>query len=255
MANVKCQSLFLDFKFLVVALSFELCVLSFHSPAAQATNLSSDNYQIQMGNLNMGAGLPSSDDYKLGITGGQTAPGLYTSDGYYVKAGFWYILSKIPFAFTISDLTIDFGTLTAGSPTTSQNKLSVSAGGAGGYQVTAIENDVLKTAGGTASIPDTACNGGDDTCDETTAAPWTDNTKYGFGYNMSGNDVPATFANSTYYRLFPSDTADEDPAIVMERSFVGRDRVATVTYKVNISGSQASGDYQNYIIFIATPKY
>lgn len=223
--------------------------------SAHAANLSSDSYQIQMGNLNMGAGLPSSDSYNLGVTGGQTAPGLYESNGYKVMAGFWYIKTIIPFAFTISDLSIDFGTLTAGSPTTSQNMLSVSAGGAGGYQVTARENDTLKTSGGTASIPDTTCDGGADTCTETTAKPWTDDTKYGFGYNMTGNDVPATFVDSTYYRPFPSLAGNEDPAIVMESSAVGRDRVGTVTYKVNISGSQAAGDYANYIIFVATPKY
>lgn len=255
MSNVKCQSLFLDFKFLVVVLSFELCVLSLHSPAVQATNVSSDNYEILMGNMNMGAGLPSSDTYQLGLTGGQTAPGLYTSTGYLVKAGFWYIKSRIPFAFTISDLTIEFGTLTVGTPVTAQNKLSVSAGGAGGYQVTATENDALKTGGGTSSIPDTTCNGGAQTCNETTAAPWTDNSQYGFGYNMSGNDVPATFIDSTYYRPFPSDAAAESAATVMSSSSVGKDRVATVTYKVNISGSQGAGNYQNYIVFIATPKY
>lgn len=221
----------------------------------QAETVSSDNYEVQMGNLNMGAGLPSSDSYKLGITGGQTAPGLYSSAGYKVRAGFWYIKSIIPFAFTISDLTIDFGTLTAQTPSTLTNMLSVSAGGAGGYQVTAIENDLLTSSGGTATIADTSCDGGGDTCDETTAKPWTGSSKYGFGYNMSGNDVPATFIDSTYYRPFPSQTAEEQASTVMSRAQVGRDRTATVTYKINISGSQAAGDYQNYIMFIAVPTY
>lgn len=230
----------------------QLSILHF---AVQAANLSSDSYRIQMGNLNMGAGLPTSSSYKLGVTGGQTAPGLYTSTGYLVRAGFWYIKTIIPFAFTISDLSIDFGTLTAGSPSTAQNMLSVSAGGAGGYQVTAIENDTLQTSGGTAEIPDTTCDGGANTCTETDAKPWTDDTKYGFGYNMTGNDIPSDFIDSTYYRPFPSQEEAEDPAIVMSSSQVGKDRVATVTYKVNISGSQAAGDYENYIIFVATPKY
>jgi len=249
--QAKRSGQFTIFSLFVLILLSAFCIL--HSPQAKATNLSSDSYKIQMGNLNMGAGLPSSDSYKLGVTGGQTAPGLYTSTGYKVMAGFWYIKTIIPFAFTISDLTIDFGTLTAGTPSTATNKLSVSAGGAGGYQVTAIENDALKTLGSTARIPDTACNGGAETCDEENAAPWTDNSKYGFGYNMTGNDIPSTFVDSTYFRPFPSDADNESAAIVME--YVGKNRVATVTYKVNISGSQEAGNYQNYIIFVATPKY
>ncbi|MFZ5366535.1 MAG: hypothetical protein ACOZBZ_04640 [Patescibacteria group bacterium] len=208
-----------------------------------------------MGNVNMGAGLPTSSSYKLGVTGGQTAPGLYTSTGYKVRSGFWYLKSIIPFRFTISDLSIDFGTLTPGTPSTQTNTLTVSAGGAGGYQVTARESDTLKTLAGTATISDTTCNGGAQTCDETTAQPWTDNTKYGFGYNMQGQDIPATFVNSTYFRPFPSLAASEDPSIVMSSSQVGKNRVGTVTYKVNISGSQAAGDYENYIIFVATPTY
>ncbi len=237
--NLLCFSMFL------------IIVLCFSVVPARAENLSSDSYQIQMGNLNMGAGLPTSDTYKLGVTGGQTAPGLYSSTGYIVRAGFWYLKSIIPFSFTISDLSIDFGTLTPGTPSTQINKLSVSAGGAGGYQVTASESAVLTSLGGTATIPNTTCNGNGQTCDETTATPWTNNTKYGFGYNMSGNDVPTTFVDSTYFRPF----AQAFGATVMSNTKVGRSRVATVTYKVNISGSQAAGDYENYIIFIATPTY
>ena len=218
---------------------------------ARAENVSSDNYQIQMGNVNMGAGLPSSSTYKLGVTGGQNAPGLYTSTGYKTRLGFWYIKTIIPFRFTISDLSIDFGTLVVGTPSNLTNTLTVSAGGGGGYQVSASESAALTTAAGSASIPDTACNGISDTCTTTLAKPWTDNTKYGFGYNMSGNDITADFINSTYFRPFPIGYG----AVVMSSSQVGRNRTATVTYKINVSGSQAAGDYENYIIFIATPTY
>ena len=230
---------------------FSVIILCVSVVAANAETLNSDSYQIQMGNLNMGAGLPSSDSYKLGVTGGQTAPGLYSSTGYIVRAGFWYLKSIIPFSFTISDLTIDFGTLTPGTPKTLTNMLSVSAGGAGGYQVTASESALLTSPAGTATIPNTTCNGNGQTCNATTAQPWTNNSKYGFGYNMSGNDVPTTFVDSTYFRPF----AQAFGATVMSNPKVGRNRVGTVTYKVNISGSQAAGDYENYIIFVATPSF
>lgn len=227
--------------------------LILNSRPARAETVSSDSYKIQMGHLNMSAGIPSSATYKMGLTGGQTSPGLYSSTGYHAHMGFWYVKNQIPFAFTISDLSIDFGTLTVQTPSTLSNTLIVSSGGAGGYQVTARESDLLKTLAGTANIPDTTC--GSSACNETTAAPWTSNAYYGFGYNMSGNDIPTTFVNSTYYRPFPSNAASESPAIVMSSNLIGKNRTATVTYKINISGSQAAGDYENYLVFVATPTY
>lgn len=222
---------------------------------ANAANMSSDNYELQMGNFNMASGNKSSAGYKLLDTLGQTAPGKYESTGYIVKAGFAYIKSIIPFSFTISDLTIDFGSLTAQTPSTQTNTLTVSAGGAGGYQVTAFENHPLQVIGGAAQIPDTTCNGNGNTCDETTAKIWDDNTKYGFGFNMSGDDVPSDFVDSTYYRQFADDSAGETAQIVMSSNNVGSNRQATVTYKVNISGVQAAGNYENVITFICTPGY
>jgi hypothetical protein len=225
------------------------------SPVLAQSSIKSTNYEITWPNLNMGSGKPDPSNFKLGVTTGQTSPGLYSSTGYKVRSGFQYIHSIIPFSFSISDLSIALGTLTPETPVTQTNTLTVSAGGAGGYQVTARENEPLSATGGSTTIPDTSCNGGADTCDETTAKPWTDNSKYGFGYNMSGNDVPSTFVNSTYYRPFPSLAASENAAVVMSSSVVGESRQATVTYKVNISNVQAAGSYENIIIFVATPSF
>jgi len=36
---------------------------------------------------------------------------------------------------------------------------------------------------------------------------------------------------------------------------VGKNRIATVTYKINTSASQAAGRYHNVITYIATPTY
>jgi len=249
-------------KFTIYNLQFTIFLLAFsiihftlyilHSPTARAETLSSDNYKIQMDNINMSAKIPTSSAYHLEPTSG-TSPSLYSNTGYHAHMGFGYIKNKVPFTFTISDLSIDFGTLTPKTPSTLNNTLIVSSGGDNGYQVTARENNTLKTLAGTSSIADTACDG--NACDEAIATPWTQNTTYGFGYNMSGNDIPTTFSGPTYFRPFPSSAASEDPAIVMSSSVVSKNRVAMVTYKVNNSGSQASGDYENYIIFVATPTY
>jgi len=219
---------------------------------ALAVDMKSANYKIQWGNINVGSGAPSSSSYNLGITMGQTSPGLYSSAGYKVRAGFQYIHSVVAFTFTISDLSINLGNLSAQAPATATNALTVSAGGAGGYQVLAHEDHPLRAEGGT-DIADTVCDGAD--CDQATAGVWSQNTTYGFGFNMSGDNVPADFLDSTYFRQFADKEGGETPQAVMSSSSATSSSTATVTYKVDIAGAQAGGNYRNSIVFTAVPSY
>ena len=205
-----------------------------------------------MPNLNSGAGIPSSSNYSIGTTIGQTGPGLYSSSGYRVKSGFQYIYSIIPFSFTISSVSINFGNLVSQTPATSTNTLTVASGGAGGYQVKASQNSPLKISSSGATIPNTNC---DTSCTNTTAGVWASVSRYGFGFNMSGNDIPADFTDLTYFRPFADRSVSESPQIVMSSIYVGRGRQSTVTYKVNVSGTQAAGTYNNIITFTAIPSY
>ncbi|KKS95898.1 MAG: hypothetical protein UV71_C0002G0008 [Microgenomates group bacterium GW2011_GWC1_43_13] len=214
--------------------------------------IQSPNYIIQMPNLNSGAGIPSSSNYNVGTTIGQTGPGLYSSSGYRVKSGFQYIYSIIPFSFTISSVSINFGSLIPQTPATSTNTLTVASGGAGGYQVKASENTPLKLSSSASTIPNTNC---DSSCTNTTAGVWSSTSRYGFGFNMSGDDIPADFVDLTYFRPFADRANSESPQIVMSSIYVGRGRQSTVTYKVNISGVQPAGTYNNIITFTAIPSY
>lgn len=228
-----------------------LFCVSFVDVLAQE-RVESENYRIIFPNFNSGAGIPSSDNYLLNTTIGQTSAGLFSSSGYRVKAGFQYINSIIPFSFSISDTQINFGSLTPETPSTDSSTIIVSAGGAGGYSVKASENNPLQTEGGSNTIIDTLC---DTTCSETTAGSWTSNTKYGFGFNMSGDDVPTDFTNSNYFRQFADRDSAENPAVIMSSVNVGRERTATITYKVNVSNVQPAGVYRNIITFTAIPSY
>lgn len=214
--------------------------------------IQSENFEIQMPNLNSGAGIPSSTNFGVNSTIGQTASGLFSSTGYRVKSGFQYIHSIIPFSFEISKLSISFNTLNPGTPSTDSHTLTVSAGGAGGYQITAFENNPLKTFTGSSTIPDTTC---DTSCDETTAGEWTSNSKYGFGFNVSGDDIPADFTNSNYYRQFADSSTAEISQVVMSSIYVGKSRESTITYKVNVSPIQEAGVYYNLVTYIAIPSY
>jgi len=245
------------FNFLVALLTFTFCFLTLmHSTYAQSS-LKSTNYEITWPNLNMAAGGSTSPGYKMGITAGQTSPGLYSSTGYKVRAGFQYIHSIIPFSFKISALALNFGTLNPELLTNNQSlTLTVNSGSAGGYQVTAQENDPLTSTAGSI-IPDTSCDAAD-TCTHTDAGTWTQTTTYGFGYNMTGTDVPSEFSGSKY-KNFP-DAPAESPVKIMgktpaEGHQAGKNKTATLNARINISNIQAAGTYRNILTFTAIPTY
>jgi hypothetical protein len=228
-----------------------ICIFAYSHSFAQA-EVTSPHYIIQMPNFNSGAGIPSSSNYSVSTTIGQTAAGLYSSNGYRVKSGFQYIYSITPFSFTISSLSINLGHLTPQTPSTSSENLTVSSGGAGGYQVVASENHPLQVGSTAKQIPNTNC---DTSCTYTTAGVWSSTSKYGFGFNMSGNDIPGDFIGLTYYRPFADRSQSQSPQVVMSSASVGKSRQSTVNYKVNISGTQSAGAYTNVIMFTAIPSY
>ena len=219
-----------------------------------AIPMDSSRFKIESANVEIAGGNKSSSSYKLADTVGQLAAGQYSSSGYVVKAGFQYLHSIIPFRFSVSDVNIALGTLVPSTPSTATTNLSVYFGGAGQYQVTAIEEGPLKTQSLNA-ISDTSCDGGANTCNESLAKVWSSSSAYGFGYGMSGNDIPADFIDGTYFRPFPDRTSAESPATVMTSINVGKNRSSTVTFKTNISSIQPAGSYQTVINFVATPSY
>jgi hypothetical protein len=128
----------------------------------------------------------------------------------------------------------------------------VASGGAGGYTVKASENHPLQLPSSIINIPNTNC---DTSCTNSSAAVWSLTSKYGFGFNMTGNDIPADFVNSTYFRPFANKALSEAPQTIMSSIFVGTGRISTVTYKVNIPGTQSGGTYNNIITYTAIPAY
>ncbi len=149
---------------------------------------------------------------------------------------------------------MDFGSILPNTPTTQALTATVSHRGQG-YEVKVYEEHPLRRLSDADTIPDTSCNGGAQTCNETSANVWTLSSAYGFGYNASGDDITADFVDSTYYRPFPDKSAGEDAATFMSSNQTAKNRQATITMKVNISPIQPAGTYQTVVNFIAVPKY
>jgi hypothetical protein len=118
--------------------------------------------------------------------------------------------------------------------------------------VTAQQTAKLTSSNGD-TIPDTTCDSG--TCTESSAGVWTTATNNGFGFNVSGSDVSADFVGPTYFRPFADASLAESAQTIMTSSVAGKNRTATITYKVSPIGSQAAGTYTTQIIFTATPVY
>ncbi|MBI2310784.1 hypothetical protein HYU90_03140 [Candidatus Collierbacteria bacterium] len=234
-----------------------LLVISYSSfviSPAFADNLRSSDFRIQMGTINSGGGNQSGGGFKLANTVGQTAQGQFDVAGYRVRAGFQYIHSIIPFTFSVDKIAVNFGSVAPSTIYTDTNVLTVHAGGAYGYVVKAIENQLLTSSGST-TIPNTTCDPAL-TCSLSDATPWTSTLSYGFGYNMSGNDVDtADFVNSTYFRPFPANSLAQNPVTIMSKSGVTRASVATVTYQLIVSPTQPAGTYRNIIQYIAIPSF
>ncbi len=246
-----------------------------------AVNMQSPEYRIQFGTVDSGGGKMENnvdDTYTLTSSIGQAAAKEFQSNGYIVKAGFQYIYSRIPFSFYLSTIRVDLGTLLPSTPSTSPLTIKVSFGGAGQYIVTARADSPLTSIQGANTISFTACNGGIDTCTITNAKQWTSSAAYGFGYNMTGQDIPADFAGSTYFRPFANKLTSEDAATIMQSSTVTADitptplvpytpapvltgtprtttHEAVLTMRANISGLQPAGTYATVIRFLATPSF
>ncbi len=220
-----------------------------------AANLESTRFRIEAPSINTGGKTGTSAGYSLNTTLGQTAAGEFSSTGYVVKAGFQYIHSIIPFYFSISDTNVSFGTVTPQSAATDSITLEVDFGAAGQYEVTAEELQEMSLQNGNDTIPDTTCNGGGDTCTETSAKTWNSSTTYGFGYNMQGSGIPTDFISSAYYRPFPNRTLVEAPAVVMSSLNVVKNHQSTMTFKVNVAPNQSAGTYSTVVNFIATPTF
>ena len=237
----------------LLLLASALLFLTLKTKPLLADDLRSGMYKIDMGTINMTGGRKESASYNLTDTVGQTFQGQFDSNGYRIRAGFQYIHSLIRFSFVISDISIELGTLVPQTPSTANNTLTISTGNAYGYTVKAIESYTLRDE--LKNIPDTSCDAAT-SCSITNANVWDSNTDYGFGYNMSGDDIDsADFVDSTYYRPFSNDEDADSPAIVMQSSGIATSSAAIVTYKANISPTQQAGYYTTAIRYIAIPSF
>ncbi len=180
--------------------------------------------------------------------------------------------------------SVPFGSLTLSKFTDAVQQLSCSTNGAGGYVVTVIEDDQLSIGGaGTTELADTDCDGGADTCNESsTAADWkTDNTTSGFGFSIDNIDASkvafqwdSTDCSGSGYTgeiscsacaggsgaycamKFPATSESESVLTLMKKTTVPTTTEDIyVCYRIAISTLQTAGDYENALTYRATATF
>lgn len=240
---------YLAFSILLYTIYFTL-----YTPSLFAADMTSPQYRIQFGNINIGSQDLSSQHYNLNTTIGQIGANQFQSAGYVAKLGFQYLRATLPFQITVAKTNINLGNLAPNTPSTDTTSLQVTFENTLGYQITAAQEKPLKTLTGE-TIPNTLCDGSDNTCSKTTAKIWNSNSAYGFGYNMSEQGISSDFINNTYYRPFADESAGDSPVSIMSFQGKGNRHQGVITFKVNVSPTQIVGSYQTIIHLTATPSY
>lgn len=222
---------------------------------ARAAPLSGGGYIIKMSTINIVGGSVSNSAVKLRTTVGETAPGEFETTGFRLKSGFQYDLPSEPFSFSLGSDSINLGSLLANTFGNVKTTLTVGGAGIHGYTVKAIENHSLQLGEIKTVIPDTICDPARK-CTPNQAAPWTSTAAYGFGYNLSGDDIDTSdFVDPTHFRPFANNELNHTPVTLMGRSGRSKKAVATITFQANTSPTQENGIYENSIQFIAIPSY
>lgn len=223
----------------------------------QAQTMSNDNYIIRMQDFNTISGVTAGQDYNLRSTAGGFSPVNSEGVNFKVKTGFENLASTLPFSISLSPNLVDFGTLSPTNPIIRTVDLNMDSLTAYGYSVIVSENEPLTAVPPNSKtiIPDTTCDNG--ACGTENAAEWINALTYGFGYhcdNVTGADCDNFLTKANFYKHFPNIASNDDPQSIM--AGIGSNNKSTrLSYKVNISGTQAPGIYSNVITYIAIPNF
>lgn len=170
---------------------------------------------------------------------------------------------------TTTPLAVPFGDITIGTFSDLAQVLTVTTNAANGYQVTAAESDQLGKDGQACAgdgSADTACivDANVSSMSDSVSADWAVVTgdQYGFGFTIGGATGGVTRAfyynesGRTYNARHFADLAeDADPQTIFSRSTAALEDIVDVCYRLTPSALNVAGDYENYIVYIATATF
>lgn len=230
-----------------------ICLLFFYFRPVLASDLNSPRFHLKLDNISSQKQIiPKKESITSNVIK-QLDIDAFETDGYVIKTNINKIKDAF-FTFTISNSNSDFGEFNISTPQYTNTSLSVMPPANNfKFQITAYQENDFKTLAGNIFL-NTNCNGGIDTCSKSLAKAWTSNSAYGFGYNLSINNILPDFANNTFFRPFPK-KVNKDNEVLFFSNQIQNTTQTTVIYKINVPPSQPKGVYRTNIIFTALPLY
>lgn len=139
-------------------------------------------------------------------------------------------------------------------------QLLVSTNAAAGYVVTASESAALTAynISGTPTIPNTTCDSTTCAYTDASGSEWNTTTSKGFGYSLqdvAGDCVAAGLEYNNGGATFNARPFGTVGQSIMTASAPVDSDMAYVCYRIIVSGTQQAGDYENYVIYIATATF
>lgn len=203
-------------------------------PTADA-EMRSQNYRVDRDVLNFGGGEGQSPSWVNFGSLGEVAAGLSLSANYAVNAGMPAQLNT-SLTIAVDSATASFGTATPGTPLDAATVVTVTTDAAAGYSLAAQYSGPLSS--GSDTVADFA---------GTVAAPvaWSGT---GFGFTVSaGTAVEAKWSSGAAYAAFSTTAAE----IHAPAPTPGVPDATTVSYRVDVPTSQASGAYATTVTYTA----
>ncbi|HVA96363.1 MAG TPA: hypothetical protein VND99_01790 [Candidatus Acidoferrales bacterium] len=230
------------FVYLVTGL-FVYSLICFFPQATFGDTVSNDNYSIDIGNIDTNP-QPTPAPQVLGT---QEKSPFTTGPNYTVNT------SNDSFSVTLSQNNIDYGILSSTNPVVRTSDIIFSNPQSGAEILTSEDHPLFFPPQNL--IQNTTCDNG--ACTSTTASLWTNTLTYGFGYrcdSQEANVCDPQFSTSNYFKQYPNAAAGQNLVPVM----IGSENTstkATITYKVNISGTQKAGGYYDNVMYLAIPNF
>lgn len=201
-------------------------------PKASLAYMSSANYINWMDSFNVGGEETSSSaSYQIQDTMGELGTGPISSANYANQGGFRQIEANPILTFSISDNSIDLGTLSAASVSTANHTITTTTNSSAGYTTTIIDDGNLRSG----------ANDINDVADGTVTA---------------GSEEYGIRTSGAQGQMNAADTAITTTAqTVATYSGWINASATTITYKASISASTAVGTYGHTVTFISTGNF
>lgn len=236
----------------VIFFSIVICLLSYFSiglfpSTAMGDMITNGNDSIDVGNIDTNP-QPTQKPQPQVLGAQSPKPEFTTGPDYTITT------STDSFSFQVSENAIDYGILSSTNPVL-RNSTIFFSGPKSGAEILAYENNPLQSLKND-TIENTTCDNG--ACSPIIAALWTNTLTYGFGYrcdSQRANACDPQFSTSNYFKQYSNDSLNQLPASILDNYANSKETEGTITYKVNISGTQKPAGYFNSITYLAVPNF